>query len=345
MEYSKCEEIIDRIILKTKLKKINIILSLGNHDFDRGVEAISATLNENIDCTKTCKEIQNCYQKIAANIGQSFLRDNSFDTRGPAPFSGIINRKMVKFFVLNSGWKSSQYDEICHGKLDMVQLDWFKEKAAENKDCKEWKILLLHHHPIAYPYPIPSHDPSLLAEGSDLVEAAGKNGFNLICHGHRHHPRAHSSSHDDWKNPMTFICAGSFSVNAHHRSGGEIPNCFHILELLDREKRIIRLKTFQYRSSEGWVTSVNFSPSTPLDHDMYFSEPYNTDLRKAALLKIMKEIDMGESYELPKWEELPWELKTMPHGELNGLIDSSISLDEKRFGHYPDGVAIMRTGK
>ena len=75
---------------------------------------------------------------------------------------------------------------------------------------------MLHHHPFNYPYPTLGRDISLLDEGAELLDISGKAGINLICHGHRHHPKAHNEQRDDWKNAITFICAGSFSVNAAH---------------------------------------------------------------------------------------------------------------------------------
>lgn len=341
MEYSKFKDILEKIQQDTGINKDDTILSLGNHDFDRKIEAISESHEEKATSETSRRNIKEQYQKIAAITSTIFLSPNKFDTIGPAPFSGIINKGSLKIFILNSSWKSSQYDHSSHGELDKIQLDWFKDEAEKHKNSLEWKIILLHHHPYNYPYPVLSRDVTLLSEGSELLEIAGKFGFNLICHGHRHQPRAHSQIMSNWKNSITFICAGSFSVNASHRLAGDVPNCFHIIELVDDTHKILLLKTYQYKESTGWGKLEGYSKDTPLDHEMFFIKPYSTKDREKKLQEILDQNKDVNSFELPAWKELPLELRTIPQHDLNELLESICPLGKKIFGVYPEEVAIL----
>jgi len=343
MEYLKFNEIIGKITANANINKNNVILSLGNHDVDRRIAEISQSQTHygHIKGTDTIGNIRKNYQQIAAATSNIFLIQNRFDTSGPAPYSGIITRDGMIIFIPNSGWECSSHASSPEGILAQAQLDWFEKESSKVKDSNNWKIILLHHHPYRYPFPTISSDSSILKESPELIETAGKNGFHLICHGHRHHPRAHSTIESTWKNPIIFICAGSFSVNAKHRNSGDIPNCFHILELLDQKNKILFLKNFEYNVKEGWKKLKNFSPTTPLDPEMYFSQPFSEHQRKTALNSILSENSGKKNIKLPKWEDLPLELKTLRLEELNNLVKNMIPTDTEMFGEYPKEVAIL----
>ena len=157
----------------------------------------------------------------AASINLSVLPKPG-DEIGPVPFCGVRLEEDFIVFLLNTSWQCSHDQSIPHGKLSTEQLQWFKKASEKYRDDKKLKIVLIHHHPMQYSFPTPTHDVSMIEEGSELVEIAAQNGINLIMHGHRHHPRALTRLENGWKSPITFICAGSLSVNAKHRAFGEI---------------------------------------------------------------------------------------------------------------------------
>jgi hypothetical protein len=202
--------------------------------------------------------------------------------------------------------------------------------------------LLLHHHPFNYPFPTIGREISLLEEGSELVDIAGNSGFHIVCHGHRHHPRAKNVLENGWKNPITFVCSGSFSVNAQHRGNGDIPNCFHIIELLDVTEKFVTLKNFEYRPSEGWKEFSSFSNETPLDANMFFCKPYDAKTRKEILDQLIDKSELESNFELPEWDVLPVELKTLPYHSLNKLINEKSSEGYYIYGEYPKRVAVWR---
>lgn len=73
----------------------------------------------------------------------------------------------------------------------------------------------------------------MLEEGSSFLDVAGQNGIHLVLHGHRHHPKAETTFKNGWDHPITFVFAGSLTVNSAHRSNGYIPNILHIIELTE----------------------------------------------------------------------------------------------------------------
>ncbi len=323
------------------IPKSNIIISLGNHDVDWRIADIATNLKSDNNEQSPIVESMKHYQTIAASVGNICIKQNNFNSKGPAPFSGLIKKKNINVFVLNSGWCCSKNDLIPHGKLKQEQLNWFRDKAIELRDVDSWKILLLHHHPFSYPYPTITHDTSQLEEGKELIEIAGESGFQLVCHGHRHHPKAFNALQTNWINSITFICAGSCSVNAIYRSNGEIPNCFHILELDDPNK-IVKLRNFSYRNSDGWNLITDYSKEAPLDANMCFYRPYEKEERVAALHNLIKSVDTRQHIELPQWEDLPIELRTQHYHLLNELIETHYGNNYSVYGKFPENVVLIR---
>ena len=343
IEYTECYNVILSIAEEAGISKNKIIVCLGNHDVDWRISDIAETYT-GLDAKFPADQNRKLYQKMSAKIADILIDRNDFFEKGPAPFSGILNFKDLIIFVLNSGWQSSRSQKIPHGKIDIEQLNWFKDQAKNYQEKEEWKILLLHHHPHNYPNLNPFHDTSLLEEGSEIIEIAGKCGFNLICHGHRHHPKALNNDSSDWLNPITFICAGSCSVNASHRNNGDIPNCFHIIELFD-EERIIRLKNYEYSPNDGWKALANNRPEAPLDNDMFFCKTYTYANRSDVLKKIVGFKKNKLNYKLPEWIDLPIELKTLDYKSLNKLIRDIYYSQFQVYGNYPNEVALLRRSK
>jgi 3',5'-cyclic AMP phosphodiesterase CpdA len=338
IEFDGCYKAVMDISKDANINEKNVIISLGNHDVDWRVAKISSDDIEDIDLKK---QNQDYYQKVAANVVYSVFEDKIFSEKGPSAFTGVIEKDDIIIVVLNSGMYCGPDDYIAHGKIGEDQLVWLSKIGEKYKKSDSWKILLIHHHPYSYPHPAIVHDISVLEEGSKIVKIAGESGFNIICHGHRHHPKAQIDHRNEWMNPITFICTGSFSVNANHRGNGEIPNCFHILELHDKEK-IVKLKNYEYTASEGWGLISNYCLETPIDGIMCFSRPYDFPVRRDKLLDIVDALKKKVNFPLPAWDSLPLELKTLSYGQLNELVENTLKKQYDIYGKYPDNVALLR---
>jgi 3',5'-cyclic AMP phosphodiesterase CpdA len=341
-EFIHCEKTLIEIATKSSIANSNVIMCLGNHDIDWNINGISGDYkNETMSLVENVKK---SYLTVAGAVANHWL-ENAFGfgdgNEGPAPYSGVKEFDNIIFFTLNSGWLCSKEDSIKQGKLDAKQLDWLESVLNKHKDSKKWKILVLHHHPFNYPYPLPFSDHSLLAEGPELTNIIGKYGVNIVCHGHRHHPRVKNQLESDWKNAITFISAGSLSVNIQHR-GEYIPNLFHVIELLDEKS--FYLRSYQYTPIEGWKENSKRDGYTPIDFEMFFQKPYNQDEKILGIEEICALNEGSDQKKLLKWKELPPALKTITLDELNSSIKyycdrNNLSI----FGKYPEeNIAIIK---
>lgn len=332
-EYYYCERFLLELAENLNLPQDHIVCAAGNHDIDRNISTISNSFeNSNEDVKKI---IVRKYQNIAANASCLNLDKIPVLSDGVAPFSGIYEADEFIVFVLNSSILCSHSQDIPHGKVTTEQLDWFKDSCKKYENDKRTKILLMHHHPINYPYPYPSLDVSAIEEGSELINICGNNGINIVMHGHRHHPTAVTKNESGWKNPITFICAGSLSVNAQQRANGEIPNTVHIIDLQDAPEKIL-LYNYKYTSAEGWFPINSSTPQAPLSKQMYLGKIYS-DQEISEALKIF-DVDK----QLFSWEELPEELKFMNVDKLNDIIKDRQG-NKIISGKFPDEKVFIST--
>lgn len=331
-EFVYCEKMILDIAEQLEIPERNILLGLGNHDIDWSISELYNQFNK-AEASFPLDLIKEKYREIAAHA--PIINLNTLPTppqSGTAPFSGIVENDDFVMFILNTGWCCTKDQASKHGKLAAAQLEWFDKASTNYKDIEKWKIVLMHHHPFNYSYHIPCPDYSTLEEGSNFLDIAGKNGFHLVLHGHRHHPRAETQWKSGWLHPITFICAGSFSVNSSHRSGGLIPNTLHIIELAE-EIGVLRLRNFQY-SANGWIPFMANCPETPLDSNMLLGKLFDVDQIDEAILA------------LPVMQPLHWNdlnecLHFLPFKQLNECISAKFAATHKMIGRFPEDVILM----
>lgn len=345
LEYSRCIAEMYTIASAAGIDPTNVILGVGNHDVDRKISRL-AEMDSKVSSNYPLSESEQLYQSVAAGHGELFAKDLKFHEKGPAPFSGIIEREDIIIIVLNSSWLCSNDPSTAHGKLDKIQVEWFKQITKKYSQDPRWKIVMLHHHPFNYPYPTLGRDISLLDEGAELVDISGKAGINLICHGHRHHPKALNEQCDDWKNPITFICSGSFSVNAAHRLYGRIPNVYHLLELEENSGiKIITMHSYEYSIASGWEPIRKNCPETPLDPIMIFERPYDEATRHSTIKQILSSEASGDPFiQMPTWDTLPLQLKTLRYKDLNDAIKQIAEKEYEYnvYGEYPNPIVLIR---
>ncbi|TAJ14060.1 metallophosphoesterase [Marinilabiliaceae bacterium JC017] len=332
-EFNYCKLALEEIVEKVGINKDKIIVGLGNHDIDWNISKLSS--NHECQVEKLKQEITDNYLSVAGSVANHwFPHEIKYDHTGPAPFSGVVEFDSIIYFVLNSGWLCSEKDAIKQGKLDTKQLRWISEVLKKYKESTKWKILILHHHPFSYPYPKPSSDHSVLKEGPELNDIIGEYGVNIVCHGHRHHPRVKNELENGWANPITFISSGSLSVNVEHRSE-EIPNLFHVIEL-DEDKSFY-LRSYKFSSLNGWIRVTENTNHTPIDFEMFFQKPIEQGELNIFVKKLCQFEDDKNQKELPSWKGLPNELKSIKIESLNQLISEECKAKNiKVFGKYPD---------
>jgi len=315
----------------------HILCCLGNHDIDRKITQLSEqAINEkSVDDVK--KVVKEKYNLMAARCALSNLEEIIVPEHnvGPTPFTGVHKENEFIVFVLNSGWQCAHDQDYPHGKLANKQLEWFQETAAQYKDDARVKIVLVHHHPFKYPYPIPSQDISEIEESSELMEMVKNNGIDIIVHGHRHHPIARTIQINSGTKPITLICAGSLSVNSEHRDNGNIPNTMHILELCEDNREFV-LYNYKYTSAEGWK-EMEYSNVTPLDNKMKLGKIFAKNIIDDAI----NNLPPSEMRPIA-WDEIDESLQYLTYNDLNDRIRNLLSSKYKIIGTFPEEIIFFR---
>lgn len=325
LEFKNCYEKIFQLAIAAGIPPENVLICLGNHDIDWRItrlvdtyKARSAYLSVDVEF------LENAYRRLAHSWSVSEISQLSDNTArftflyDDAPLTGVVERDDCIIFVLNSGHLCYHDESHKHGALSKEQLYWFQDSAKKYVCSPKAKIVLLHHHPYNYPFPITGRDPSTLEEGSELYEICGKSGIDLVIHGHRHHPKAKTVNENGWLNPVTYMCAGSLSVNASHRLQGAIPNTFHIIEFINHERII--MKNYEYSFTDGWIPTKGFRAEVPLEETMLLGKPVN--LTDRSVMDLIKKLPFNKKIE---YSSLDSDLSYLYRHELIELVEKEFS--------------------
>lgn len=333
-EFSYCEKAILSIAQKAGISEDRIVLGLGNHDVDWGIAELYKKFPNSSNPEFPLELVKEKYRLIAACASQYNVECiPKMNNDGPAPFSGIVEAEDFVMFILNSGWCCTNDQSFSHGKLNADQLEWFKSKVTAYKSDSRWKIVLMHHHPHPYSYHVPGVDISMLEECGEFLDIAGQSGIHLVMHGHRHHPKAQTHFISGWEHPITFICAGSLTVNSAHRSNGLIPNTVHIIELT-KELGVLSLYNYQYSPAQGWVPIRSNCPETPVDFKMMLGKLFSAD-------------EIGDSVRALEvntelvWDKLDESLRFQSVENLNMKVKTILSDTHIMMGRFPENVFLI----
>ena len=334
-----CEQKILDIASECGISKDKVIYTLGNHDINWKIIGLS---DEFENCSKDhFSKVHEGYRRIASHAPIAVMHNLILPPNpGPVPSTGVFTESSFIVFVLNSSCYCSNKQHNPHGRLDTIQLKWFRNQLEKYENDPRTKIVLLHHHPANYPYPIPGEDASLLEEGSELKSLAGKYGINLILHGHRHHPRATTIWESEWKNPVVFISAGSVSVNCKHRNEGSIPNTAHIIDL-SKAPDHFTLYNYQYSLSKGWIKLTRYEDETPLDPVMKVGQIISEE-RVVDAIKSLPNPNINTT--ILTYEELPCDLHYLYYDQINDYIQQLLSDRYAICGSFPGNVSLTKRG-
>lgn len=154
ISYQFAQPFIEDVFIKTgKIKRSNIILCPGNHDFARANGL--AAFNE---------------------FSRSVRDDPVFIFNS----DNVILEKVddILFCSLNSMYQNDRgHSSVDTGELAR-KLD---REQGEFENCKH-KIAILHHHLIG----VQEGDQTTLQNGLPVLQILDKYGFNLVLHGHQH---------------------------------------------------------------------------------------------------------------------------------------------------------------
>lgn len=338
-EFHYCEEKIIFIADEIGVPHDHILCCLGNHDIDRNITKISDLVIKETTSEEVEKVIREKYNLIAASCVNNNFEKLSLrgESAGPAPFTGVYEEERFVVFILNSGWKCVHDQDYPHGKLDFEQIKWLRNITEKYENDTRVKIILVHHHPFKYTYPLPTQDISEIEEGSEFMDIVNEKGIDIVIHGHRHHPIAKTMQIGSGGKPITLICAGSLSVNSSHRNDGDIPNTMHILEIDENKKNTV-LYNYKYTGSEGWK-ELKFCNETPLDYKMKLGKIFSKEQIEGAVLKLPTEGTTPIS-----WDGVDECLQYITFDELNSKLKSMLSSKYKIIGAFPEEVIFLKKG-
>ena len=341
LEFKLCLEKIYGLAENVGVKKENVLYCYGNHDVNRRITDLSKSSNDLLNRDPTDVEnafVDKYYYEMShmwlcnANFVDNVSAYNSyFSASGPVSGAGIFVRDNMEVYLLNSGLLCTSEQEIRHGKITQLQTKWLEDELKKRSEESNWKIVMLHHQPFNYPFPTIGLDVSTLEEGAELTELCSQFGVHLVIHGHRHHPRAKTRIEGQSNKPTTYISAGSLSVNSYGRANGQIPNTFHLIELLD-DNKYIKLTTYEYQLGAGWTSSIQSRAALPLEHEMYFGMETINHTRAKELIKLFPR------NQAIFYDEIEIQLKSLPITNLNNLLEAEFKLQLS--GSFPSAIMI-----
>ncbi|CAH0316613.1 3',5'-cyclic adenosine monophosphate phosphodiesterase CpdA [Pedobacter sp. Bi27] len=189
-------------------------------------------------------------------IGNVFLDLQILDPEYPIPSklqdikywsSGYSFVEIDDILVLNinSCFFQSNSKTAKKSKIDIVQLEAIGNELTK-RDTKSflYKIVLIHHHPIAHSN-LDYEDVDKLDKGDELITLVKKYGFQFVLHGHKHDARLTVFK------SIPIFCAGSFS-SLMNVTDLKSDNTFHMIYLCENEPKGC-IKSWIYAPQEGWV--------------------------------------------------------------------------------------------
>lgn len=168
--------------------------------------------------------------------------------------------------LLAVGYNSSSHDAPIHKDAAHHGLADPSHLAALRKQLESLgppdgrvRLFLVHHHAFDFSNPIPRiPDFSLMTNAEQLLALLHDHNFDILIHGHRHHPRFETHSTQTYPH-LPILCSGSFSIELDTEWAGTVDNQFHLVKVTGRlgpENRIAgTLKSWTNNRAKGWIPS------------------------------------------------------------------------------------------
>ena len=152
-----------------------------------------------------------------------------------------------------------------------------------------------------------------------LLSLLHEDSFDLLIHGHRHHPRFETHSTKTYPH-LPVLCSGSFSVEIDTEWAGTIDNQFHLVEVTGRagsENRITGTVTsWSNNRCKGWVASEE--STSGIHHIIPFGSYVMPNELDARLEPFIKQWLTTHDHIL--WRQIVEEFPDLQHLPLNSAI-------------------------
>ena len=208
-----------------------------------------------------------------------------------------------------------------HGLADPQHFDAIREYlrgVTPSDECV--RLFLVHHHMVDFSEPIPrTPDFSLMTNAENLLSLLHENGFDLLIHGHKHHPRFDTHTTQTYPH-LPILCSGSFSVEIDTRWAGTIDNQFHLVTVDGRagSENLItgNITSWTNNHARGWMPSEE--SSSGIHHIIPFGSYVMPDELDARLEPFIRQWLTQHDHIL--WRQIVEAFQDLEHLPLNSAI-------------------------
>lgn len=260
----------------------------------------------------------------------------------------MVEYRDLQALVINSAAEHQSFEKAKRGGVTERRLEEIEDFLLGSVR-KPFRVALFHHHPMLHEgCGLGSED--VMCNGSLLLDVLEKHDFDLVIHGHKHHPRLIYGP--GGANSIAVLAAGSLAANNARNPGLNTitRNLFHIVTLedegVDRHDRCGTMESWEFGMGDGWQLPNRQSARIPSKTGFGCRvRPHELAQQAAATL-----CQSGE-----KWLQWDRMLAAMP--QLRYLIpldleafDKSLQTDHKMRLYpappdHPDGVGRLEGGE
>ncbi len=318
-QFTHFDSIIGQVTRLFDLEPSSIFFTLGNHDVDWSVLSTFENLPDDSNPRFRARYgAAEASQVIAGRLGEA-----SFGTLLEAPYFCFWENEEVSVVSINTAASDGPWVSPHHGEVRREHYDALHTFLTQNDfgSKNTVKILLMHHHPIAYPNPSPDwKDFSILQCYDDLVELAHRHAFDFLFHGHRHHPNFKAEVSSEFGSQLNIVCRLLLSQKFPSYIYDNLSNMFHVVEVEDRAADtgvlVGSIRNFSFSKRDGWFKSRQ--PTCGIRGRLQFG-PFSS---KPALKNTLREL-------------ISQRLSTSQFCEMEGILN--VNLDIK----YQDSTLLM----
>lgn len=228
------------------LKVKSIAASLGNHDVD------SRSEDDQADPFYLTKHLAKNFPIPNKRQQQTFWA-NGFC---------LLSKKDFCVLIINSVFEHHNEEEAKRGSITPHCL---KELSSSLESINQpTRIALLHHHPLPHEVHGLGND-DLMKRGSLLLDLLYENNFQLVIHGHKHHPKL--THFFKGGRLLTVFGAGSFSATNTSGIFTNTRNLFHLIKLSNPVPQNCsnpgQIYSWEYHVANGWTEPNKTSADIP----------------------------------------------------------------------------------
>jgi len=174
----------------------------------------------------------------------------------------LLEQDHFRVLVINSVASHTNEKSAKQGLVSNQQLDDIA-RSLNTAAVKPFQIAVCHHHPMLHE-DINLGKSDVMENGSLLTALLAERGFDLVVHGHKHHPKL---SYAPGATPIAVLASGSFAAGMKSGLATRTRNVFHIVTLHKDDSRNGCIEgtvlTWQFRQWKGWTPATWDSAEFP----------------------------------------------------------------------------------